>query len=636
VTKRSERRSAKPRAAAPKRGPREWIFVVAILALTWLAYLPSLDNDFTNWDDTQYVLENPLLPHADLGAILRTPVGGNYHPLTILSLAVNYRISGLKPDSYHALSLGLHLANTALVFVFVWMLTGGRRWTSVVTSLLFGIHPMHVESVAWMSERKDVLYAFFYLLGLLAYLKYLEKPKVAWWAATGVALILSLASKPAAVVFPVTLLAIDWYRKRAWSPRWLAEKSLWFAASLAGGLLTLHAQAASGAMERQQSAWTKLLSAAYGLVMYVVKLVAPVHLSAIYPFPNIAGHGPGTAYYATFVLAVVGIPLALYLLRRRREVWFGFAFYLINIVLVLQVVGVGSAVMADRYTYLPYVGLLVPLAFPLDDRESTERRGWSAKRLLPIGFLLLIPWCLIATWARCDVWQNSETLWNDVIRKYPNRSADAYVNRGYYYHRVAGRYDKALADYDRAIALNPTVPDAWNDRGRLLAEGGHRDSAIACFDHAIALRPAFVDAWNNRGGVRLMKGDLSKGIADISHAIELNPGFRDAYANRAIGFSMRGDYVRCIEDCRRLLRLQPYHPGNYLFYGLMATSSRALGRDREAISFLDRAIAEAPPTEERRSAYYLERSRAWAAVGNRERAVDDEREARRLRMPGGK
>jgi tetratricopeptide (TPR) repeat protein len=481
-----------------------------------------------------------------------------------------------------------------------------------------------------------VLYAFFYLLGLLTYLKYLEKPRAAWWAATGIALILSLASKPAAVVFPVTLLAIDWYRRRPWSPRLLIEKSLWFAASLAAGLLTLHAQTASGAMERQQGAFMKLLAAAYGLVMYVVKLVLPTHLSAIYPFPNVEGQGPGPAFYATFVVAVVGIPLLLYLARKRREVWFGFAFYFVNVALVLQVVGVGSAVMADRYTYLPYVGLLVPLAFPLDARRGAQGPESWAKWIVIAGLLLLVPWCLASTWRRCDVWQNSETLWNDTILKYPRRSVDAYINRGFYYHRVAGRPDKALADYDEAIALNPRVPNAWNDRGMLLAESGQRDSALACFDRAIELRPDFADAWNNRGGVRLMEGRIAAGIADESRAIELSPGFRDAYANRAIGYSMKGDHVRCIDDCRRLIGLVPDHPGNYLFYGLMGTATRALGKNREAIPFLDKAIALAPASESRRGAYYLERSRAWSAVGDLTHALDDAREARRLGVAAGK
>jgi Tfp pilus assembly protein PilF len=607
------------------------VVAFAILAITFVAYLPSLDNAFTNWDDPQYVLENPLLPRGDLSEILRTPIGGNYHPLTVLSLAADYRRAGLDPAAYHVTNLALHVANTALVFVFVWMLTRGRRWAAAVTSLLFGIHPMHVESVAWISERKDVLYAFFFLLGLLAYLKYLDKPRLGWWVATSAAFLLSLASKPAAVVFPVTLLAMDAYRQRAWSPRWLIEKSPWFAMSIAMGLLTIGAQVESGALEQQADLGTRLFSAVYGFVMYLVKLVAPVHLSVIYPFPAAApGQGPAAWLVAAMALAVVGIGVALYLLRARREVWFGFAFYSINVALVLQFVGVGRAVMADRYTYLPYVGLLLALTFPLDTPGGSTLSGRRAKHALAAALAVLASWCFLSTRARCDVWQNTETLWTDTIQKYPTQIADAYINRGFYYHRVVKRLDLARADYERATAVDPEAPSAWNNRGRLFAEEGQVDSAIACYDRAIAFRPQAADLWNNRGGQRLKKGDPAGAMADFSRAISLDPRFWDAFANRATARGMEGDYEGCIADCRRLIELQPNHGDLYLYYGLMGSAYRALGRQREAVAAFDRAITLAPAEEPRRGAYYLERSHAWGALGDRARELADLDAARRL------
>ena len=174
---------ARPAARRP-----ELLWLAGILAATFLVYLPSLRNGFTNWDDPLYVMQNQFLRSAPVGAVLSTPVASNWHPLTIWSYALNYRISGLDPSSYHWLNLLLHLANTALVFGFVRRLAPGRLWTIVATSLFFGIHPMHVESVAWISERKDVLYSFFYLIGLLAYLRYLEAFRWGWLAATVVAL----------------------------------------------------------------------------------------------------------------------------------------------------------------------------------------------------------------------------------------------------------------------------------------------------------------------------------------------------------------------------------------------------------------------------------------------------------------
>jgi tetratricopeptide (TPR) repeat protein len=613
-----------------RRGLPTWIGLAAVLALTFAVFLPSLDNDFTNWDDTQYVLDNPLLAHPDLGAIATTPIAANYHPLTILSLAANYRISGLHPDSYHALNLLLHLANTALVFAFVWMLSGGRRWTAIVTSLFFGIHPMHVESVAWIAERKDVLYAFFYLAGLIAYLKYLDRPSAWWWTATSLAFVASLASKPAAVVFPVVLLGIDWYRRRPWSPRLILEKAPWFAASIATGLLTIAAQKAGGALEKQWDPLTKVLSAAYGLVMYAVKLIAPFRLSVVYPVPAPETGGAGPVYYAALVAVLVGAPIALYLLRKNRPALFGVGFFLVNIALVLQIVTVGKAVMADRYTYLPYIGLLLALAWPLDDAAAPTKPGSTGPRALAAGFLVLLPVCLAATWNRCDVWQNSETLWSDAIRKDPARSVDAYVNRGYYYQKATKEYEKALADYDRALAIDPGLSSAWIDRGMLLSDLGKRDSALVCLDRAVALRPEYGLAWNDRGIVKLMNLDIAGGIADLSKAIALNPEYREAYANRAIGYSLAGEHERAVEDARRVLAFAPGQPANYLFYGLVGTSLLALGKDREAVEFLDDALRLTPENEPRRGGFYLARSEAWAALGERDRALADAREAMRL------
>src|SRR4051812_25396596 len=224
------------RTGGPSSEPRDlrWVFWLAgILFLTYLVYMPCLDNDFTNWDDNYYVTENAVVAHPTLGSLLTTPLGGNYHPLTMASLALNYALSGAKPFGYHWLNLLLHVLDTGLVFLFVRKLSAGRLWAAVVTSLFFGIHPMHVESVAWIAERKDVLYALFYLTALLAYLRYLDRRRSGWLALTWISFVLSVASKPAAVVLPLTLLALDWFRRRPWRPRVLIEKIPFFAVSAA-------------------------------------------------------------------------------------------------------------------------------------------------------------------------------------------------------------------------------------------------------------------------------------------------------------------------------------------------------------------------------------------------------------------
>ena len=610
------------------------LWLLAILALTFLAYLPSLRNGFTNWDDPLYLNENPFLRESTVGAVLTTPVASNWHPLTIWSFALNYKLFGLNPASYHWINLLLHLANTALVFVFVRRLAKDRFWTIVLTSLFFGIHPMHVESVAWIAERKDVLYTLFYLLGLLAYLRYLDTRRWAWLGGAFAAFVLSVAAKPAAIVFPLTLVAIDYLRRRPLDVRALLEKAPFVAVSIAGAILTLQAQEGTGAINREELGplVPRILVASFGLMMYVVKLLVPTNLSAFYPYPKNPATNLGPEFTLAFVVVVVLLPAAIYFFRKNRAVTFGLAFFLINIVLVLQFYSVGHAVMADRYTYLPYVGLFLVLAWSLDERPAARSSGFLAKRVLAGVLLLLVPVSLYQTWTRCGVWQNSGTLWNDVIRQYPGRIVDAHNNRGRYFYQEEGRLDVALADFDQAIALDPRIAQIWLDKGIVLARMGRPDSALACFDEAVRIKPDFVPAWNNRGGMKLQKGDPAGAIADISEAIRLDPTFRDAYANRAIAYSMAPDHERSIADNRRVIELDPQNPGNYLHLGAIAAALEELGRHREAIAACDETIRLAPAAESRRGPYYLVRSRAWSALGDRAQALRDAEEARRLGM----
>ncbi len=621
---------SRPRPKDAKKALRHawWPSLGGILALTFLVYVPSLGNDFVNWDDPIYVADNPLVVHPDIRAVLTTPVGGNYHPLTIWSLALNYRLSALNPLSYHWLNLLLHLANTFLVFVFVRKLARGRFWTTVVTALYFGIHPMHVESVAWIAERKDVLYAFFYLLSLIAYLRYLDGRRIAWLGAALAGFVLSAASKPAAVVLPVTLIAIDYFRRRRFDLRLFVEKTPFLVVSLLTGLLALQAQKATGAMSdlRPWSALQKVLVGCYGTLQYVLKLFVPVRLSAIYPHPNVAGTGLGPEYYLGLGFVVLVLPALVYLLRRNRAALFGLAFFFINIVLVLQFFRVGGALMADRYTYLPYIGLFFALGWWLDERREAGTAVSSAKPVLAGILILLAPLSAVQTWRRCEVWRNGGTLWNDTIRKYPHQIYDAYLNRGWYNGRVARRPDAALADFDEAIAINPAAYGAWLDKGLLFTDANRLDSAYVCFDRVIQLNPAVTDAWNNRGVLRLRRGDLAGAVSDFSKTLELDPAYRGAYANRASAYSLAKEFGRAIEDFHRAAAQDPANPENHFQMGFALEQLR---RDREAIAEYNAALRLIPAGDPRSGRYHLYRSYAWSALGERGNALSDAQEARR-------
>jgi tetratricopeptide (TPR) repeat protein len=606
------------------------LWLAGILAITFLAYLPSLQNGFTNWDDDLYVTNNPLLASPGFHAILTTPVSGNFHPLTIWSLVLNYRLSGLDPRSYHWLNLLLHLANTALVFFFVRMLSRRRFWTGVVCALVFGIHPMHVESVAWIAERKDVLFAFFYLLGLIAYLRYLDARRIIWLGAALVTFVLSTVSKPAAVVFPLALLATDWFWRRRFAWPVLLEKVPFFGVSLVGGILTLRAQHTTGSMVVQFSVLERVLYASDAIVQYVVKFFVPTGLSAVYPYIRVEGQGMPAKFYLGFAAVLVLLPLTVYLCRKLRPVLFGLLFFFIHVALVLQLVTVGTCILADRYTYLPYIGLTLALAWWLDERPPLRPLGIPVRSVLAGFFLLLLAFSAYETWTRCRVWHDSGTLWNDTLAKYPHVYVDGYLNRGRYYLDDAGRPADALADFDEALRLNPDVARSWNFKGMALMRLGRADSAAVCFDRAVELKPDFAAALNNRGGIRLQRNQTAAAVEDFTRAIAADPKLFNAYANRALAYAREGDREKQVSDLAHLLSADPNDPGRSVYANALGSALQAMGRPREAVDAFDRAIQGARAGDPRLPEYYLNRSASRLALGDRAGARADAEQATRL------
>jgi Flp pilus assembly protein TadD len=559
--------------------------LVGILLLTFIVYLPSLGNGFTNWDDADYVTENPLVARPHVRDVLMTPVIGNYHPLTILSLALNYRISGYQPVSYHWLNLILHLANTGLVFAFVWMLSRRRFWTATATSLFFGIHPMHVESVAWIAERKDVLYTLFYLLGLMAYLRYLERRRWAWFALCLAALVLSLASKPAAVVFPLTLLALDTFFRRTDRLRLVLEKLPFLVLSIAAGLLTLKAQHELGAVA-SPGTWNlfeKLLFASYGSLMYVLKLFVPVGLSAVYPYP---AKGIGPEFYGALVVMLVAFPALLFVCRRLRPLLFGWAFFFINILLVLQFVTVGQALMADRYTYVPYIGLLLGLTWWLDERPRPGKAGGPARLVIGAVLVVLLPLSLCQTWMRCGVWKNSETLWTDTIRKFPGRIVIAHNNLGLAL-ADQGRYEEAIPRYCEAIRLKDNSGKVHSNLGLALAAQGKLDEAIFQYREAIRLDPNYSAAHNNLGIVLAAQDKLEEAIAHYREAIRLKDNYGETHNNLGVALAAQGKLEEAISHYREAIRLKDNYGEAHNNLGIALETQ---GKFEEAIAHYREAI----------------------------------------------
>jgi lipoprotein NlpI len=590
--------------------------LAAILALTALAYLPALGNDFVNWDDDQYVYENTALrgPSPSLvrdfvetrgGRPVLPNVMGNYHPLTMLSLRLDHALAGrdpvkrpdretdLRAGVFHATNVALHLVNTLLVFLLAEALASRRA--AAVTALLFGVATLHVESVAWVSERKDVLYAAFFLAALLLYLRYTTTAARRFYGAALGAFVLAVLAKGQAVTLAPTLVAIDALKGRPLRGRVLAEKIPFFALALVFGLIAIHAQGEGGNVLVREAAqpWMRRpLFAAYGLVHYVAQLLVPWGLQAHHSYAQALAR-PFALYVLCPALALLLAAGTFVLGRRGRTLAFGPLFFAINVAPVLQLLPVGSAVMADRYSYVPSIGLflLVALAF----EAGRRRRAVPTRRHVDMALAVYAIVMAGLTARRAAVWHDSLTLWTEE-RAHDPASAIACNNLATYRYKtgdpraaleladravaldpgwyrpyanravlrdVLGQPGLARADYDRTLELRPGQPVALNNRGKLKQEAGDLEGAREDFSAAIVLdpRPLFLV---NRAEVGAALGRTAEARDDLTAALEREPARPDILGERAILRAQTGDAAGALEDFSAVVRLLPGSPYPYL------------------------------------------------------------------------
>ena len=551
-----------PRRAA-SRPPATWqaaLVAIAIFVASIAAFAPSLENDFTNWDDPGYVTESTLirdLSGPGVGAMFSTYVQGNYHPLTILSLAFDYRRGGLNPRTFHLTNVLLNSVNAVLVFWFALLLAGSLP-IATVAAAFFAVHPLHVESVAWVSARKDLLYTLFFLGSCIAYLLSVRGERIRWpgYALALFLFLLSLLCKGMAVPLPLTFLLIDWYRRRPITARALLEKGPFFLLALVLGIVAIVAQREQGAIQKLTlyPFGERLLFAAYGLMTYLWKALVPVGLSALYPYPPGSLGTLPPAYYVAPVVVAILAALCWRARRRAPLVTLGGAFFLLTVVLVLQLLPVGRAIIADRYTYVPYIGLGLALgaSFPLLAGRSPARKALVVALFVAFGSMLFA-----VTRARCLVWRDNTTLWTDVIRKDPSVGV-AYNNLALTY-KARGDYGVAMAYLDRALAVDSRDPEAWSNRGNILFLTGKNDSAMVALNRALATNPNSPVALNSRGAVHFNRGEFEAAREDFDRSIALRPDYPEARLNRANTLSVLHRWPEALADYDAYLRYDSTH-----------------------------------------------------------------------------
>lgn len=622
-----------------------WFLLSLTLIVTGWLYLPNWEHDFTNWDDPTYVTENPAVQQLNAETIsyffdTDHPVSLNYHPLTMLSLAYDYQraadgkaitaqnpFPGYDARYYHQTNWLLHLLNVVLVFWLFYWVGGKRIYLAWFTAMLFGIHPMHVESVAWISERKDVLYAFFYLAALLSYFQFNRKGNWLWYILTLVLFLLSLLSKAVAVSLPVVLLVFDWYQKRHFSWKAILEKIPFLALSVYFGLLAIDIQSEGAiAKEGVLSLFDRLTFASYGYWMYFVKFFAPHQLATFYPYP-VPELGGSLSWwlYALFVLAIASLVGVFWFMRKKRIWVFSFLFFILTIALVIQILPVGKAVMADRYTYLPYIGWSFLLSFYLNRWivESNRSRILQGT-LVAAGLLWTIYLGRIST-EQVAVWENSESLWTQTIENHP-RAWVAYKNRGNWYGQN-GQPDKAMEDY-QVLLQQPGEADGqtWGNVGNIFRMREQYDQAFDAYQKQVELTPDDYKGYLSRGIVYSIQNQYDSALVDYARALEKQAPPAKVLLNRALSLVNAKRFEEALPDFDQMVRLEPYNSDVYMNRGVAFFS---LNRFEEAIQDFSRVLQLQP---NQASAYYNQ-AVCFYRLGDLYKAKEMSEKARQLKYP---
>ena len=501
------------------------LYILLLIVIPGLCYFSSLSNGFTNWDDNGYILNNPLVWSINLRAIFSTFVMGNYHPITVLFQAIEYQVFQTSASGYHIVSLMIHIVNSLLLF-FILKKIIPNPLISFLGALIFAVHPMHVESVAWVSAQKDLFYTCFYLAAILFYLKYdkAEGSTRKNYLLVFVFFILSLLSKGQAVTLPVILLLIDWFNGKIKNPKKWIEKIPLFALSIVFGIVAIIAQKQSQSIQdiHSYTPTLRILFASYAFCNYLLRFIVPYNLSAYYPYPEpVNGTYPAIIFLAPLLLLGV-LAISFFLFRKKQIFWlFGILFFGINIFLVLQLLPVGGAITADRYSYLSFVGFILVVCFLLQYIQKNFPLSKSVSLVICCAWIFFLS---IEAHGRSLVWKSSETLWKDVLSK------------------------------------NKRVPIACNNLGSFYKDNNQIDSAKKYLDAAIRLQPEFQTALGNLCDVYARLNMLDSALIAGNHAMRLKPDDTYARMNRGIAFGMAGKYDSAMMDFRMVEKAEPGNP----------------------------------------------------------------------------
>ena len=607
---------------------RPWFVSLVLAVVTFAVFRQVTTYPFVEFDDQDYILSNPHvqggLSPQNVAWAFGSSYASNWHPVTWISHMLDADLFGPNAAGPHLVNLLLHIANTLLLFAF-WRQATGALWRSAFVAALFALHPLHVESVAWVAERKDVLSGLFALLTLLAYLRYTRlkasgaPPALApaapqagagsaaapprppgfyyllalgWFA-------LGLMSKPMLVTFPILLLLLDYWPLRRFTPGssreaatqgWtlVREKLPFLGLAAMSCLLTLVAQQQGGALRSlaRFSLSARIENALVSYARYLGKTFWPVNLSLLYPHP---GHWSLVSVVLSTLL-LLGLCAAALLIRRRLPYAFsGWYWFFISLVPVIGLVQVGEQSMADRYMYLPSIGLFAALAWGGAALLARCRVTGAGAAVVPA---LVLVTCAVVTTRQVPHWRDTESLYLRAIAvTSPNPSAVRFL--AYHYYNLgnaakdAGHFDEAIARYRRSLELDPGSSLTHNNLGMAIQNSGHVDEAIAEYIRAVQLQPGNANARNNLGVALAAIGRADEAVQQLTESVRLDPNNAGAHNNLGALLFRQGKFTEAIPEYTEAVRLSPGSPA--VLDNLGDALARA-GRGEEAGAAFRRAL----------------------------------------------
>lgn len=577
------------------------LFCLLLVVAVFAAYWPVFGNDFVIYDDDEYVYENPEVKKGLSGDGLIWAFShehaANWHPLTWLSHMVDVSAYGLAPAGHHLTSLILHVLNTGVLFFLVLVFfAGGRLWPAAAVAGLFALHPLHVESVAWVAERKDVLSTLFGFCALAAYLRHRRAVhRVPWWPVP-VLFALGLMAKPMLVTLPVLLLLVDCWPlgrltfsgSRGIARLWPLVREKWVLFALAAGssVITILVQRQGGAVQdlEQYSLPIRLANAMVAALGYLEKTVWPAGLAVIYPHPGAMPAAARLAGAVIFVLAVSA--MALWQRRQRPYLLFGWLWYLISLLPVIGIIQVGYQAMADRYTYIPLVGIFIAAVFSVDELLSRRQRFFPVAAGIGIAILILLGGL---SHRQTGYWQDSFTLFNRALAVTENNFV-AHNHLGVAYLEKEN-LDLARQHFEQTLAIKPDHYAAWSNLGSISLRKKHYVEAEQYFRKSLEHKPSFSVAMNNLGLALYLEKRLDEAIEAFRQSIALEPDSAASHDNLGSALLATGDAAGALVHFDAALRLDDSFAGAWYDRG---RALRALGRNAEARQQFIETLARDP------------------------------------------